>query len=239
MSHQPKAWVRTNGFRGVFPWAANYDSLQYNNSLIPWVNQGLGRGAAASELGGGGGGAARGAPNRSDDDFDQTGSAPINDSVLVAIPTAAPIKDAATPALRDVVVENREFVSTKTGEKVVLTGANVVVKGAPWLPTTDGNAVCDTPANPSTNTSCRTFNAADAKHLTQTLGYNFIRLGVVWAGAQPDSTDALDPVWVAKLQVSSGVLGVSHCRLLDPAWVAKLQVSSGVSHCRLLDRFEV
>ena len=36
------AWVKEAGFRGVFPWAANYDSLLYNNSLIAWVNEGLG-----------------------------------------------------------------------------------------------------------------------------------------------------------------------------------------------------
>jgi len=37
------AWVAAQGFRGVFPWAANYDSLTHNNTLITWVNQGLGR----------------------------------------------------------------------------------------------------------------------------------------------------------------------------------------------------
>ena len=36
------AWVAAAGFRGVFPWAANYDSLRNNNSLIAWVNEGLG-----------------------------------------------------------------------------------------------------------------------------------------------------------------------------------------------------
>jgi len=36
------AWVKNAGFRGVFPWAANYDSLRDNNSLITWVNEGLG-----------------------------------------------------------------------------------------------------------------------------------------------------------------------------------------------------
>ena len=36
------AWVKNAGFRGVFPWAANYDSFRDNNSLVTWVNEGLG-----------------------------------------------------------------------------------------------------------------------------------------------------------------------------------------------------
>lgn len=93
---------------------------------------------------------------------------------------------------RDVLVGNGVFTNTTTGMRVVLTGANVVVKGFPWLPTTDGDAVCDTPANPTHNTSCRTFNHADAAHLANDLGYNFIRLGVTWAGGQPTSADVRD-----------------------------------------------
>ena len=34
-------WVKEKGFGGVFPWAANYDTLQFNNSLIPWLMEGL------------------------------------------------------------------------------------------------------------------------------------------------------------------------------------------------------
>jgi len=34
-------WVKEQGFGGVFPWAANYDTLQFNNSLIPWLIEGL------------------------------------------------------------------------------------------------------------------------------------------------------------------------------------------------------
>ena len=33
--------IRENGFGGVFPWAANYDSVQYNNSLVKWLGKGL------------------------------------------------------------------------------------------------------------------------------------------------------------------------------------------------------
>ena len=33
--------VREEGFRGVFPWAANYDSVEHNNSLARWLRKGL------------------------------------------------------------------------------------------------------------------------------------------------------------------------------------------------------
>eukprot|EP00729_Bicosta_minor_P018615 gene18615-3214_t len=121
--------------------------------------------------------------------------APLHLAVLVvAVTKVAPLQG------RDVVVADGMFTNSSTGKRVVLTGTNVVLKGWPWLPTTDGDTFCDTPANPSHNTSCRTFNAADAMHLKTTLGYNFIRLGVTWAGAQPTSGAGLDPAWVRRLQ---------------------------------------
>lgn len=33
--------IKKNGFGGAFPWAANYDSIQNNNSLIYWLYKGL------------------------------------------------------------------------------------------------------------------------------------------------------------------------------------------------------
>jgi hypothetical protein len=33
--------VREEGFRGVFPWAANYDSVEHNNSLARGLRKGL------------------------------------------------------------------------------------------------------------------------------------------------------------------------------------------------------
>tara|TARA_Y100001970_G_scaffold278640_1_gene384619 strand:+ start:1642 stop:2511 length:870 start_codon:yes stop_codon:yes gene_type:complete len=33
--------IKKNGFGGVFPWAANYDSIENNNSLIEWLYKGL------------------------------------------------------------------------------------------------------------------------------------------------------------------------------------------------------
>jgi hypothetical protein len=47
-------------------------------------------------------------------------------------------------------------------------------------------------------TSCETFNEADVAHI-KAMGWNTIRLGVVWAGAQPRDEDALDPEFVRRL----------------------------------------
>ena len=41
MNYRLGKWVRNMGFRGVFPSAGNYDSIQYNNSLVDWVARGL------------------------------------------------------------------------------------------------------------------------------------------------------------------------------------------------------
>ena len=43
MNKKLGSWVRKKGFGGVFPWAANYDTLQLNNSLISWLMAGLTR----------------------------------------------------------------------------------------------------------------------------------------------------------------------------------------------------
>ena len=43
MNKKLGSWVRKQGFGGVFPWAANYDTLQFNNSLISWLMAGLTR----------------------------------------------------------------------------------------------------------------------------------------------------------------------------------------------------
>jgi len=37
MNFELGKFIKENGFRGAFPWAANYDSVQYNNSLINWL----------------------------------------------------------------------------------------------------------------------------------------------------------------------------------------------------------
>lgn len=34
-------YIKKSGFRGAFPWAANYDSLEYNNTMVEWLYRGL------------------------------------------------------------------------------------------------------------------------------------------------------------------------------------------------------
>ena len=41
MNYELGKFIKKNGFRGAFPWAANYDSVEYNNSLITWLVAGL------------------------------------------------------------------------------------------------------------------------------------------------------------------------------------------------------
>ena len=41
MNYELGKWIKKEGFRGVFPWAANYDSNAYNNSLIDWLHRGI------------------------------------------------------------------------------------------------------------------------------------------------------------------------------------------------------
>lgn len=59
----------------------------------------------------------------------------------------------------------------------------------------EGDTVCQDTATQT----CYTFNAADAAHIRR-MGWNSIRLGVAWAGAQSTDADSLDASWVANLQ---------------------------------------
>ena len=40
MNFQLGQLIKKEGFGGVFPWALNYDSYKYNNSLIYWLHKG-------------------------------------------------------------------------------------------------------------------------------------------------------------------------------------------------------
>jgi len=33
--------IKAKGYRGAFPWAANYDSQKFNNTLATWLYKGL------------------------------------------------------------------------------------------------------------------------------------------------------------------------------------------------------
>eukprot|EP00930_Biecheleria_cincta_P074636 TRINITY_DN61849_c0_g1_i1.p1 TRINITY_DN61849_c0_g1~~TRINITY_DN61849_c0_g1_i1.p1 ORF type:complete len:449 (+),score=55.73 TRINITY_DN61849_c0_g1_i1:143-1489(+) len=108
------------------------------------------------------------------------------------------------PALpRNVRINGQRFVLSATNASIVMGGPNVVVKGPPYLPAVSGSSICNDVVNgectaEGTCTSCSTFNQADVDHI-KSLGWNFIRLGVVWAGAQPRDENALDPEFVRRL----------------------------------------
>lgn len=111
------------------------------------------------------------------------------------------VAGAAMP--RNVRIEDQEFIVSKTKASIVLGGPNVVVKGPPWLPAVSGDTICNdvvtSPCAAAGNcTTCSTFNQADVDHIKK-LGWNFIRLGVVWAGAQPEDAEVLDAAFLARL----------------------------------------
>lgn len=98
---------------------------------------------------------------------------------------------------RNVRIKNQQFILSATNKSIVMGGPNIVVKGPPYMPYVSGNAICnDTVNSECTKTgtckSCFTFNQADVDHI-KSRGWNFIRLGVVWAGAQPRDENSLDP----------------------------------------------
>jgi hypothetical protein len=118
--------------------------------------------------------------------------------------TAAIAASAASAAVpRAVRVDGQQFVLAETNASVVLAGPNVVVKGPPYLPSVSGSTICNDVVNDECKalgncSSCTTFNAADVAHLKAN-GWNSIRLGVVWAGAQPRDEDRLDPAFLERL----------------------------------------
>eukprot|EP00948_MAST-09A_sp_MAST-9A-sp1_P001408 g1408.t1 len=119
-------------------------------------------------------------------------------SVLGFATLCASVSSASVP--RYVRIRDQSFIEAKTGNTIVLGGPNVVVKGPPYMPSVSGDTVChDNTDNCGSNcTTCYTFNQADVDHIKKN-GWNVIRLGVVWAGAQPEDTDSLDPAFVERL----------------------------------------
>ena len=105
---------------------------------------------------------------------------------------------------RNVRINGTHFFSTLTGAPIVLSGPNIIVKGPPYLPGAEEDGkMCeevieDECAVSGTCTSCRTFTAADVRHI-QSNGMNAIRLSVMWAGAQPRDEPALDGEFLRRL----------------------------------------
>ena len=120
-----------------------------------------------------------------------------------ALAACAPLAAPGAPPPRRVRVDGQRFVLAATRAPIVMSGPNVVVKGPPYMPSVAGESVCndvvDATCQAAGNcTSCATFNQADVDHL-RNMGWNAIRLGVVWAGAQPRDEDSLDPAFVQRL----------------------------------------
>jgi hypothetical protein len=154
----------------------------------------------------------------------------------------------SAPAPRLVRIVDGAWVSARDGAPIVLTGPNVVVKGPPYLPTVaEGapacadvvNADCAQAGNCS---SCTTFGPGDVANF-KARGWNALRLGVVWAGAQPEDVDALDPAFVARLHAvlketdaaglavildnHGDMTGSLNCGNGAPAWVQRLADPTG------------
>ena len=110
----------------------------------------------------------------------------ISPAHLLIIALIIGVSHASTPRL--VHIEGKNFVLTSSNEPIVLGGPNVVVKGPPYMPYVSGTTMCnadvvnDQCTASGTCTTCSTFNQADVDHIKAS-GWNFIRLGTVWAGA--------------------------------------------------------
>jgi hypothetical protein len=123
--------------------------------------------------------------------------------VLLILSIALVERVSSSSVKRNVQIDGQDFVLAATGQKIVLGGPNVVVKSAPYMPEVSGDEFCNDDTGDLCKahgncTTCTTFNQADINHI-KSLGWNFIRLGVVWAGAQPRDEDALDPDFVKRL----------------------------------------
>ena len=88
------------------------------------------------------------------------------------------------------------------------------MKGPPYLPEVSGTSICSDDYSSSTPHTCSTFNQADIDNI-KSYGWNAIRLGVTWAGAQPTDADELDPEFVRRLHAllnltdANGINGTS------------------------------
>lgn len=118
------------------------------------------------------------------------------------LPSLLLLGSANALAPRNIKIQGQNFVDVN-GNNVVMSGPNVVVKGPPFLPSVSGDTICDDLVNDdckATNSckTCYTFNQADIDHIKE-VGWDTIRLGVVWAGAQPRDEDKLDPDFLERL----------------------------------------
>jgi hypothetical protein len=99
--------------------------------------------------------------------------------IASAVLLCVPVFSQNSSAPRKIRIEGQRFIVAATGEPIVMIGPNVVVKGFPYLPSVEGDSICndnvnDECASTGTCTTCYTFNKADAEHFLA-MGWNTIR----------------------------------------------------------------
>jgi endoglycosylceramidase len=95
------------------------------------------------------------------------------------------------------------FVDT-AGRERLFRGVNVVYKDPPWLPTA-----------PCFNTNF-SWVADDAK-LLASMGFNLIRLGVMWPGVNPDSLDNVNMTYIAEIKKLIAIAAAENIyTMIDP-----------------------
>lgn len=144
---------------------------------------------------------------------------------------------------RRISIRSGSFWNASAKMNATLIGPNVVMKGPPWLPETSGSSAC----GESESHTCTTFNQFDAQHV-RNMGWNAIRLGVTWAGAQPTHEDGkrrqLSKEWLIRLyaildiceQYNISVVlephqdawGSANCGQGVPMWFSKLATPSEI-----------
>ena len=99
-------------------------------------------------------------------------------SSLLLLASAHADEASADPLPRALTPNGKGSFVDADGKTVLMVGANIVVKGPPFLPDATGDDACGEAPNcddmHTCNTTCTTFNKHDAK-LLQDQGYNFIR----------------------------------------------------------------
>ena len=117
-------------------------------------------------------------------------------AVLLAAPCAAASRPSIWKVGNDVHVEASAVPGIPPdwryvdgfGRERLFRGVNVVYKDPPWLPTAT-----------SFNTNF-SWVADDAK-LLASMGFNLIRLGVMWPGVNPHSAEAVDHEYIAGIKL--------------------------------------
>ncbi len=107
---------------------------------------------------------------------------------------------------RNLQKQGTSFIDAKTKNKIILNGLDLAVKGPPYLPFTNGTQTCKEIQNSNKPECkemgvcnyCTSFNELDINYFIKNK-FNAIRLGVIWAGAQPREENKLDETFLKLL----------------------------------------